>query len=182
MSANKPAASQEINRDLLVLTDLYAFMQCISQRYFCICDKALCVVGNELVLVSVQQGVYLRAFGELMKESPCCPTAKKKQESGKAGTRWATRGPASSGGLHENAHYTTRGKVAFPWLERPGPPCLREHPSAQTSLVSLQPLCRRSPTWVTWGHGYTWGNRLVPRVFSVTLLYKGKAPLRPSSL
>lgn len=78
MSANKPAASQEINRDLLVLTNLDMCMQCVSQMYFCICEKALRVVGNELVLVSVWQGVYLWAFGELMKEFPCCPTAKKK--------------------------------------------------------------------------------------------------------
>lgn len=80
-------------RDLLVLANLHMCMQCIyiSQRYFCICEKALCVVGNELVLVSVQQGFHLQAFGEIMKEFPCCPTAKKKQESRKAGTRRVMR-------------------------------------------------------------------------------------------
>lgn len=49
------------------------------------------MVGNELVLVSVQQGFHLQAFGEIMKEFPCCPTAKKKQESRKAGTRRVMR-------------------------------------------------------------------------------------------
>jgi len=101
------------------------------------------VVGNGLVLVSVQQGVYLQAFGELMKEFPCCPTAKEKRESGKAGTRQVARGPTSSAGLREeHASHTQRKHFALPWLESPGPPCPGEHPSAQTSLGALQPVCR----------------------------------------
>lgn len=150
--------------------------------------------GNELVLVSVRQGFYLWAFGELMKEFPCCPTAKKKQESRKAGTRRATRGPASSGGLcGEHALQNQRKHLAFPRLERPGPPCLGEHPSAQTSLSSLQPLCGRSallrplvpPLHGSPGDREIWhlGKSAHPtHVFSRTPPYKGKAPLSPSSL
>ena len=91
-----------------------------------------------------------------MKEFPCCPTAKEKRESGKAGTRQVARGPTSSAGLREeHASHTQRKHFALPWLESPGPPCPGEHPSAQTSLGALQPVCRWSPAQVTWGQGDT---------------------------
>lgn len=137
------------------------------------CEKALCVVSNELVLVSVWQGVYLQAFGELMKDFPCCPTAKKKQESRKADTRRARRGPASSGVLREeHALHNQRKRFTFPWLESPGPPCPGEHPSAQTSLGSLHTPAEdhphRSPEdretqhlWVSWCHAcFLWDSSL----------------------
>lgn len=87
------------------------------------CERALCVVGNELVQVSMQQGVYLQAISELMKEFPCCPAAKKKGGSGKARTRQATRGPAPLGGLcGEHFLHNRNKKCAFPRLGSPGPP------------------------------------------------------------
>lgn len=149
------------------------------------CEKALCVVSNELVLVSVWQGVYLQAFGELMKDFPCCPTAKKKQESRKADTRRARRGPASSGVLREeHALHNQRKHFTFPWLESPGPPCPGEHPSAQTSLGSLHTPCRRSPSQVTRGQGDpALVSQLVPRMFPLGLFpTKEKGLLSPSSL
>lgn len=54
--------SQEISSGLLVLTNLLSCSQCLSRRYLCECERALCVVGNELVQVSMQQGVYLQAI------------------------------------------------------------------------------------------------------------------------
>lgn len=81
------------------------------------------MVGNELVLDSLQQGVYLQAIGELMKEFPCCPAAKKIGGNGKARTRQATRGPAPSGGLRgEHVLHNHRKKAAFAQLGSPGPP------------------------------------------------------------
>lgn len=142
----------------------------------------MCVATNELVLVSVQQGVYLQAFGELMKEFPCCLTAKKKQESRKAGARQATRGPASSGGLHEEHVPHKHSKhFSFPRLESPGAPWLWEHPSAQPQLfeTSLEKITCTGHLGT--GRHSTQGNWLVC-FFSENLPNQGKAPLRPSPL
>lgn len=185
MSANKPAANQEIKRDLLVLTNLQTCTQCISERSFCICEIALCVVGNKLVLVSVWQGVYLQAFGELMKEFPCCPTAKKNESAGRQGQGRQREAQPLQEVCVKNMHYTTTGNVLLfhgwkaqgyrAWGNVPQPRAL----SALCNL-SAEDHPHRSPGDRETQHlGESAGS---VRVLSESLPCKGKAPLSPSLL
>lgn len=159
-----------------MLTTLLTCTQRLPRRYLCLCERALCAVGNELVLVSVQQGVYLQAIGELMKEFPCCPAAKKNRGSGKAGTRQAARGPAPLGGLHEeHVLHNHRKKSCSSTAGKPRAILTRGHPSVQTSL-STKGHPHRPP-----GNRHLGASTGPTTVFSWTFTCKGKATLRSSS-
>lgn len=62
-----------------------------------VCKRALCAVGNELVLVPVQQGVYLQAIGELMKEFSLLSSCQKERREWEGKDKAGNKRPSPCG-------------------------------------------------------------------------------------
>lgn len=151
--------------------------QCLSQTYLCVCEKALCVVGNELVLVSVQLGVYLQAIGELMKEFPCCPAAKKKRREWEGKDKAGNKRPSPlSRSVWRTRSAQSQKESCFCTAEKPRATLTGGHPSVQTSF-STKGHPHRPP-----GNRHLGEFTSPASIFSWSFTCKGKATLSSSLL